>query len=41
MSASGKKVKKGEVIHDRAPEVRSEEIHIGEKIGSGCFGSGK
>jgi len=39
MSASGRKVKKGEVIHDRAPEVRSEEVILGEKIGSGCFGS--
>jgi len=39
MSASGKKVKKGEVIHDRAPEIRAEEIILGEKIGSGCFGS--
>lgn len=39
MSASGRKVKKGEVVTDRAPEIRWEEIQWGEKIGGGCFGS--
>jgi hypothetical protein len=39
MSASGKFVRKGEVIHDRAPDIRWEEIEWGEKIGGGCFGS--
>ncbi len=39
MSASGKFVRRGEVIHDRAPDIRWEEIEWGEKIGGGCFGS--
>jgi hypothetical protein len=39
ISATGKKVKKGEVFQDRAPEIRHEEIEWGEKIGGGCFGS--
>jgi len=39
LSASGKKVQKGHVTHDRAPEIRAEEIIYGEKIGGGCFGS--
>jgi predicted Ser/Thr protein kinase len=32
-------VQKGHVTHDRAPEIRAEEITYGEKIGGGCFGS--
>jgi hypothetical protein len=39
LSASGKKVKKGEVINDRVPEILSTEIQWGTQIGGGCFGS--
>jgi len=39
LSASGKQVRRGHVATDRAPEIRSEEIEIGDKFGGGCFGS--
>lgn len=39
MSAFGKKVKRGEIEKNRAPEIKADEIIYGEKIGGGCFGS--